>query len=97
MKIDARTPPLPPDLDVGVSGPEFLKVFRCKIVNCWIVWGSFLNANSYQIISHFIPEYVKRLFGYLICQRGGGVAALLRCGSAAPGLMPAHGVQSPIP
>ena len=30
-------------------------------------------------------------------QRGGGIAALLRVGSAAPGLVPAHGVQSPIP
>ena len=30
-------------------------------------------------------------------QRGGGHAALLRFGSAAPGLVPAHGVQSPIP
>ena len=29
--------------------------------------------------------------------RGGGYAALLRVGSAAPGLRPAHGVQSPIP
>ena len=30
-------------------------------------------------------------------KRGGGIAALLRFGSAAPGLVPAHGVQSPIP
>ena len=29
-------------------------------------------------------------------KRGGGYAALLRVGSAAPGLVPAHGVQSPI-
>ena len=29
-------------------------------------------------------------------KRGGGIAALLRFGSAAPGLVPAHGVQSPI-
>ena len=29
--------------------------------------------------------------------RGGGDAALLRVGSAAPGLVPAHGVQSPLP
>ena len=30
-------------------------------------------------------------------KRGGGLAALGRFGSAAPGLVPAHGVQSPIP
>ena len=33
----------------------------------------------------------------LTAKRGGGYAALLRVGSAAPGLVPAHGVQSPIP
>ena len=49
----------PPDLDFGASRPECLEVFTCKIVNFWIVWGSFLNANSYQITCHFIPEYVK--------------------------------------
>ena len=30
-------------------------------------------------------------------KRGGGLAALRRFGSGAPGLVPAHGVQSPIP
>ena len=43
----------------------------------------------------------KNIYGsatlLLCCWRGGGVAALLRCGSAAPGRRPAHGVQSPIP
>ena len=38
----------PPDLDFGASRPEFLEVFTCKIVNWWIVWGSFLGANPYQ-------------------------------------------------
>ncbi len=33
---------------------------------------------------------------YFLLKRGGGYAALLRFGSAAPGLWPAHGVRSPI-
>ena len=56
----------PADLDSGASRPELLEVFTCKIVNIWIVWENFWKSNSYQITCHFIPEYVKRLFGFSV-------------------------------
>ena len=49
----------PPDLDVGASRPEFWRCLHLKL----LIFGSFgdhiLDANSYQITCHFIPEYVK--------------------------------------
>ena len=44
-----------------------------------------------------LPRRQQQKIKRLTPKRGGGYAALLRVGSAAPGLVPAHGVQSPIP
>ena len=43
--------------------------------------------------ARFLVNFVVQ---FSVPKRGGGYAILLRFGSAAPGLVPAHGVQSPI-
>ena len=60
------------------------------------------NVPGPLIFNMFCPQIIHELPNHRVIKgptpkRGGGYAALLRFGSAAPGLVPAHGVQSPIP
>ena len=64
-------------------------------------WASAQKA--FKTISKDASQYIKdkslqhQKIKKLTAKRGGGYAALLRIGSAAPGLVPAHGMQNPIP
>ena len=57
----------------------------------WNIFGSIL-----LLTCSYVGAFGSTWLPNFHLKRGGGLAALRRFGSAAPGLVPAHGVQSPI-
>ena len=81
--------------DVSLSSRK-ISAYDCL---CLSFVGDFCLRITRQ--AHVPRELMTQLPNHLLhksqtTKRGGGIAALLRFGSAAPGLVPAHGVQSPI-
>ena len=62
---------------------------------CWIDFGVDFEYLCNDLFTAIFLQFSIDFGADLQVKRGGGYAALLR--SAAPGLVPAHGVQSPSP